>query len=82
VAEEALAALRAVPDEPLRASLLTDWLSVAPVDLKNEVMTEALTCARQIEDRASRADALSGLIDQVTADQQAALKDEVLRLLA
>jgi hypothetical protein len=52
------------------------------VDLKNEVMTEALACARQIEDRASRAEALSGLIDQATADQQTALKDEVLRLLA
>jgi hypothetical protein len=82
VALEALMATRAVPEAALRAPLLADWLEVAPAGMKDEVVIEALACARQIEDIDSRAEALSGLIGDVAADQQTALKDEVLRLLA
>ncbi len=82
VALDALTALRAVPDASLRAPLLADWLDVAPAGMKTEVVAEALAGARQIEDTDSRAEAIGGLIGHVAADQQAALKNEVLRLLA
>lgn len=82
VALEALTALRAVPDASLRAPLLADWLEVAPAGMKTEVVAEALAGARQIENADSRAEVIGGLIGQVAPDQRAALKDEVLKLLA
>jgi hypothetical protein len=82
VALESLTAIQAVPEAGLRAPLFADWLEVAPAGMKTEIVSEALDCARQIEDPDSRAEALSGLISDVTADQQAALKEEVLKLLA
>jgi hypothetical protein len=79
---EALKAIRAVPDTVLRVLLLADWLEVAPEEVKQEVIAEARAGAGQIEDTESHVEALCGLIGHVAADQQTALKDEVLQVLA
>jgi len=61
---------------------VADWLHVARKGMKTKIVAEALARASLMEDADSRAEAIGGLIGQLATDQRAALKDEVLRLLA
>ena len=71
-----------MPDASLHVPLLADWLHVARKGMKTKIVAEALARASLMEDADSRAEAIGGLIGQLATDQRAALKDEVLRLLA
>jgi hypothetical protein len=70
-----------VPLPDLRAELLRDLLEFVATDQSEDLLAEVLSATREIDDRDSRAEALSALLDRVGDDQRGAIVREALALM-